>query len=58
VRLHDDGRYERTCCGAPLDIPLDAKTESTISAASGRPTVRVLRIGRVEVHRCEQPEDE
>jgi hypothetical protein len=39
-----------------LDIPLEAKT--TISAASGRPTVRVLRIGKVEIHRCEKPEDE
>jgi hypothetical protein len=39
-----------------LDIPLDAKTKSMISAASGRPTVRVLRIGKVEIHRCEKPE--
>lgn len=56
MRLADDGRYECTWCGAPLDIPLDAKTKSMISAASGRPTVRVLRIGKVEIHRCEKPE--
>jgi hypothetical protein len=57
VRLRDDGGYECTWCGAPLDIPIDAKIKSMISAASGRPTVRVLRIGKIEIHRCEQRDD-
>jgi hypothetical protein len=44
--------------GALLDAPIDAKPKVTISASSGRPTVRVLRIDKNEIHRCDKPENE
>jgi hypothetical protein len=46
-------RYECALCGAELDVPFDATPKVTIKAASGQPNVRVLSIGRKEIHRCE-----
>ena len=42
-------------CGEVLDIPADARTRTTIKAASGQPTWRVLTRDNKEIHRCEMP---
>jgi hypothetical protein len=52
LRLHD-GRYECVHCNVILDIPVDERPIVTISAASGRPNVRILKMHGVEIHRCE-----
>jgi hypothetical protein len=52
VRLRD-GRTECALCGAALDIPEGVTPTITIHAASGRPNIRVISIGREEIHRCQ-----
>jgi hypothetical protein len=53
--LRRDDRYTCAHCGAVLNLRLDATPKVTIKGASGKPTVRVLSVGREEVHRCEMP---
>jgi hypothetical protein len=54
MRVHD-GKYECAWCEAVLDAELDTKPTATIISERGKPTVRVLRVGREEIHRCERP---
>jgi hypothetical protein len=52
LRLHD-GRYECAHCGAILDIPLTESPVVTMTARSGAPNVRILKLDGREIHRCE-----
>ena len=48
------GRWYCAVCGAVVeDVPEAAQPRSEIRGTSGQPTVRVVLVGRREVHRCE-----
>jgi hypothetical protein len=51
MRQHD-GRWVCVECGARVAVPIGATPRVAIHVAAGQPTVRLLRIGAVEVHRC------
>ena len=48
-------KYCCAVCGEVLDIPADAHPRTTLRAASGQPTWRVLTRDNKEIHRCEMP---
>ena len=48
-----DGHWVCVQCGAKLDVPRDVQPVVTIHGASGKPNIRVLKVGRSEIHRCE-----
>ena len=54
MRLTGD-KYSCAVCGEVLDIPADAHPQTTLKAASGQPTWRVLTRDNKEIHRCEMP---
>lgn len=53
MRMRPDGGYECAGCGAPLDVSEGEKPLAILFAASGKPTVRVLKVNGREIHRCE-----
>ncbi len=54
----EDARWMCVWCGTAVDIPLDAVPEVIFTAASGKPTYRILMLRGVEVHRCKTQNDE
>ena len=49
--------YECALCGAVLDVRDDARSQTMLIQASGEPTVRVVLVEGVEIHRCEVDRD-
>jgi hypothetical protein len=47
-----DGKWRCVYCGEVTAKPAGRKPEAVFSAASGRPTMRVLFVGAKEIHRC------
>jgi hypothetical protein len=56
VRLRD-GKYECVHCGAVLEIPAGEGLHVVITAATGKPNVRVLMWNFEEIHRCDVDAD-
>ena len=48
-----DGRWLCVECGAELHVPQGEEPKVSLHAASGKPNVRVLKLGNKEIHRCE-----
>ena len=48
-----DGGYVCAGCGTTLGRPPMQEPLATIIGEGGKPNVRVFRIGRREIHRCE-----
>ena len=56
MRLRD-GKYECVHCGAVLEIPAGEGLQVVITAATGKPNVRVLMWNFEEIHRCDVDAD-
>jgi hypothetical protein len=48
------GKWECANCGAELDgVPKDSQPQVVMAHRSGAPSIRILKIGGAEIHRCE-----